>query len=266
VIVIAERINATRKRIRRALEERDEGHIRREVEKQARYSATYIDLNAGSDPARETENLCWLVKVALNATELPLAIDTANPEALAAALKLVEGRDVMINSVTGEKESMEQVLPLAAESGASLVALTHDEAGLPTSVGQRIEVTGRIVEAAGAHDIPVSRLFIDPCIQPLSTSPDQAAVCIEAVRRIMDEFPGIHTTCGESNISFGLPYRSIVNRAYLTMLLAAGLDSAVIDPTDRDMIATILATEALVGKDDYCMNYIMAEREGRLRD
>lgn len=266
MIIIAERINATRKRIKQALADRNEAHIKREIESQARCRATYIDLNAGSDPAREVEDLCWLVELAQQVTDLPLTLDSANPAALAAALRLVKNPDVMINSINGEQERMDSVIPLAVQYRAKLVCLAMDEAGLPTSIDQRLATTRKMVAACTKAGIATDRLFVDPCIQPLSTSPDQAMICIESVRQIMQTFPGIHTTGGESNISFGLPYRSIVNRIYLVLLMQAGFDSAIIDPTERDMVATILAAEALLGKDEYCMAYIMAEREGQLRD
>jgi 5-methyltetrahydrofolate--homocysteine methyltransferase len=111
----------------------------------------------------------------------------------------------------------------------------------------------------------VERLYLDPCVQPLSTSADQAGAVVQTVQRAMQEFPGIHTTAGLSNISFGLPYRGILNRTFLTMLVKAGLDSAILDPTERDMMATVYAAEALSGRDEFCMNYISAARRGLLR-
>ena len=160
---------------------------------------------------------------------------------------------------------MAAILPLVAQYNTSVVALAMDEKGLPTTAEQRLDITGRIVEAAEAAGIHADRIYVDPCVQPLSTSPDQAGAVVEAVAGIMQRFRGIHTTCGLSNISFGLPYRSILNRVFVAYLVRAGLDSAIVDPTERDMMATILAAEALVGKDEFCMNYIMAERQGRLR-
>ena len=265
MVIIAERINATRKRIANALAKRNAAQIKKEVRSQAQAGASYIDLNAGSVPEKEVANLCWLVEITQESTELPICVDSANPEALSAALKLIKNPDVIVNSINGEKERIEKVLPLAAEHNTKLIGLTMDESGLPSTVEARLAITGKMVEAAARVGVGVERLFIDPCIHPLSTSPDQPLAAQEAVRKIKADYPGIKTTCGLSNASFGLPYRSIINRVYVTMMLEAGLDSAVLDPTEPDMRATILAAEALLGKDEYCMNYIMAERGGHLR-
>jgi 5-methyltetrahydrofolate corrinoid/iron sulfur protein methyltransferase len=260
MIVIAERINATRKRIAQALEARDAGRIAREARVQAEAGADFIDVNAASNPARELDDLLWAVGVVQEATDKPLCLDSASPKALRAALNAVQRRPVILNSVTAEKAKMESVLPLAAEFGAGLVALTMDESGLPSTADQRVEIAGRLLEAANAAGVGPKQLYIDPCIQPLSTSPDQAPACLEAVTRIMADYPGVHTTCGLSNISFGLPERGLVNRTYLACLLMAGLDSAIIDPTAEGMMDTAAAADALAGRDEYCMNYIRRMR------
>ena len=265
MLIIAERINATRKSIARAMEERDAEHIISEVQKQEEAGADFIDVNAGSDPSREVENLCWAVEVVQNNTDLPLCIDSAGAEGFRKALKLIDSGEVMLNSVNGEQDHMDEIFPIAAESGARLVGLLMDEDGLPSGVDDRMTILDKIVQGAEDAGVPVERLYIDPCIQPLSTSPDQARAVIESVRRIMNEYPGIHTTGGLSNISFGLPYRSILNRVFLSLLIQAGLDSAIADPVTRDMVATAYATEALCGQDDFCMNYLKADRAGLLR-
>jgi len=260
MIVIAERINATRRRIARALDERDADRIAREARIQTEAGADFIDVNAASNPAQETENLLWAVEVVQDSTDLPLCLDSASPGALRTALELIEGDTVMLNSVTAEKAKMEAVLPIAAEFGTHLVALTMDDTGLPTTAEQRVDIAGRLVEAAAQAGIGAEKLYVDPCIQPLCTSPDQARECLAAVSRIMAAFPGIHTTCGLSNISFGLPQRGLVNRTYLACLIMAGLDSAIIDPTAEGMMDTACAAEALAGRDEFCMNYISRMR------
>ncbi len=260
MIVIAERINATRKRIARALDERDADRIAREARVQAEAGADFIDVNAASNPSQELDNLLWAVGVVQQATDKPICLDSASPDALRAALEVVGGGTVMLNSVTAEKAKMETVLPLAAEFGTGLVALTMDDAGLPSTADQRVDIAGRLVEAAKAAGVGPEQLYIDPCIQPLSTSPEQAPACLEAVSRIMAAFPGVHTTCGLSNISFGLPQRGLVNRTYLACLIMAGLDSAIIDPTAEGMMDAATAADALAGRDEFCMNYIRRMR------
>jgi len=258
MIVIAERLNATRKRVARALEEKDAALIARETRKQTEAGASFIDVNAGSRPDREVEDLKWMVEIVQDSTDLPLCLDSANPEALRQAVQLIKGETVMLNSVNGEPERIPQVMPIAAESGALLVALAMDERGLPDTVQRRLEVTEKLVKAAAEYGIDHTRLFVDPCIQPLSTSAAQATACIEAVRGIMTAWEGIHTTGGLSNVSFGLPDRHLVNSIYVACMIQAGYDSAIIDPTAPGMMPAILAAEAIAGKDDYCMNYVMA--------
>jgi len=265
VLIIAERINASRRRIARAMAERDAAHIAREVRIQAAAGAHFIDVNAGCDPEREIGYLKWAVQVVQDNTDLPLCIDCAPAEGFRAALELVRGDDVMLNSVNGEPARLREVLPIAAERGARLVGLLMDAGGLSGGVDDRMEIASRIVEAADKAGIGPGRLYVDPCVQPLGTSPGQVEAVLETVRRVMAQFPGIHTTGGLSNISFGLPYRSALNRAFAALMVQAGLDSAIIDPTEVDMMASVLAAEALCGRDQWCANYIAAERKGLLR-
>jgi len=260
MLIIAERINATRRRIAQALRDRDARLIAREARRQAEAGADYIDVNAATDPASELDGLLWAVGVVREATDLPICLDSSNPDVLRAGLDAAGSGPVMLNSVTGEREKLARVLPLAADSGALLVALAMDEKGLPQTAQARLEIAARIADAADEAGIPRQRLYVDPCIQPLCTSPEQAQEVLSAVRRIMDELPGVHTTCGLSNISFGLPDRNLINRTYLACLIASGLDSAILDPTAEGVMHTVRAAEALAGRDEFCMNYISAMR------
>lgn len=260
MIIIGERINATRKPIADALAERNPEVIASETRKQDAAGADFIDVNAASNPAQEAELLSWAVGVVQQNTALPLCIDSADPEALRGALELVEADRVMINSVTLEEGRPEAVLPLAAEYGAHLVALTMDESGLPKTTEERVRIAARLIEAAEAAGVPKERLYVDPCVQPVGTNQDQGIAVVGAVRRIMRDFPGVHTTCGLSNIGFGLPRRHLLNRTFLGALIVAGLDSAIIDPTEPGITDVVLAAEALAGRDEFCMDYIRAMR------
>jgi 5-methyltetrahydrofolate--homocysteine methyltransferase len=265
MLVIAERINATRKPIARAMEDRDADFIANEVRVQDNCGADFIDVNAGDKPEKEIESLLWAVEVVQANTDLPLCLDCASVRGFEVALEAVKSENIMLNSVNGEREKMAEVFPVAADAGAKLIGLLMDENGLPTGVEDRLEIAGKIIEEAEKHGIGVENLYLDPCAQPLSTSPQQGEAVIQAVKEIMGRFPGVHTTVGLSNISFGLPYRSVLNRTYVAFLIRAGMDSAILDPTEQDMMATIYATEALVGKDEFCLEYIQAARNGRLR-
>lgn len=262
-IIIAERINATRKSIRRAIEQKDADFIAKEAQKQAKAGAHYIDVNAGSNPATEAEDLKWLVKIVQDAVELPLCVDCASPEALKGALAVVD-KTPMINSITPEGDRIEGILPLVAEHNAPVVGLCMDENGVPCGVDARVAAAKVMADAVKDARMDISNLFIDPAICPISTSPDEALAAVEAIRSIKAEFPGIRTTCGLSNISFGLPNRNVVNRTYLAMMMGAGLDSAIIDPVEKGMKALVTAGDALQGRDEFCMRYIQAARAGLL--
>jgi 5-methyltetrahydrofolate--homocysteine methyltransferase len=264
MIIIGERILATRKRIGKAVAERDEKHIRREARVQTEAGATYIDCNAGRNPASEVEDMKWLIGCVQAEVDTPISIDSANPDAIAAGLNLVR-KTPIINSVTAEKDHIARVMPLAARSGAMLVSLCRGDGGMPTSgLDDRLKAAETIVKAAEEAGITVDRLIFDPAIMPVSIDPSEVRAAIEAVRRIMTRWPGTHTTCGLSNVSFGLPCRNVLNRTYLAMLIEAGLDGAILDPTEPHMMSTVLAAEALAGRDEYCMEYIKAGRADRL--
>lgn len=264
MIVVGERINSSRRRIARALEKRDADWIAREARKQVDAGAAYIDVNAGTSVAKEVENLVWLAEVVSGAVETPLCVDSANPAALDAALPVNKHGRPMINSITAEKERFEGILPLVKMYKAKVVALTMDDSGMPEDADGRVAVAGKLHADLTAAGVPEGDIFFDVLVQPVSTDPTQAGHCLEAVRRIREKFPAVHLMCGMSNVSFGLPKRRVLNRTFLTLLMAAGQDGAILDPTEPDVAAALLATSALLGRDDYCMEYITADREGRM--
>jgi 5-methyltetrahydrofolate--homocysteine methyltransferase len=263
LLIIGERINSTRKKIAKAVRARDAEFIRTEATNQTKAGAGYIDVNAGTSVAHEVDDLVWLTETVQSAVEVPVCVDSANPKALEAALHVHRG-DALVNSITAEKERIEGILPLVVAHGTRVVALAMDDGGMPETADDRLQVVRGLVKTLTGEGVEIGRIYFDPLIRPISTNPDQALAAIEATRRIMTEFPGVHTICGLSNVSFGLPRRNLLNRAFLTLLIGAGLDSAIIDPTEPGMLATVLGTEALAGRDEYCMNYITAEREGKL--
>jgi len=262
VIVIAERINATRKRIGKAVADRDAAFIAKEARDQADAGATHIDCNAGRKPEREIEDLKWMIGIVQEAVDLPLCIDSPNAAAITAGLKLVK-KVPIINSVTAEKAKIEQVMPLARDHESQLVALCMSDAGMPASKEDRLTALKMILEAAAKYNIAEERLYFDPLIVPVSTNAAEAIAAMETVRYVATQTKA-HTTCGLSNISFGLPNRNVLNRTYLAMLIAAGLDGVIMDPTEPHMMATVLAGRALMGRDEWCMEYIQAGRAEKL--
>jgi len=262
--IIAERINMTRKRIRKEVWNRNADFIIGEARRQTTSGATHIDVNAGGDPAREVEDMKWLTEIVSRATELPLSFDSSNPEALRVGLDICNRPGTIINSITGERERVEQILPLVKEYRTGVVCLTMDDSGMPEDMDGRMRVTRELARTLGENDIELSRAYFDHLVRPASTNPGQARCILDAIVATKREFPEAHIALGLSNISFGLPKRNNLNRAFLAMLVAAGCDGAIIDPCEEGMISTLLSARAVLGLDEYCMEYITASREGRV--
>jgi 5-methyltetrahydrofolate--homocysteine methyltransferase len=264
VLIVAERINASRKAIRAALETFDAAAIAGEVRAQAAAGAHYIDLNGGTFPGREAELLCWLVDVAQSETRLPLCLDSPDAQALAAALPHIKGERPMINSINLEPERLARILPLAREYRAKVIALAQGE-GVPAAAAPgKIELAVRLVEQLVRGGMALDDIYVDPLLFPVGTDSNAALASVTAMREIMARFPGVHTICGLTNVSHGLPARKLVNRTFLAGAIANGMDAAIIDPTDPLLMATLLGAEAVFGRDEYCVNFIEAFQAGKL--
>lgn len=264
MLVIAERINGSRKAIRAALEASDAAVIVAEVRAQAAAGAHYIDLNGGTFPGREPELLCWLVDVAQEVTDLPLCLDSSDPAAFAAALPRVKGPRPMINSITLERDRYDRLLPLALEYGAKLIALAQGEDVPAATVQDKLGLASTLVERLTAAGIALDDLYVDPLVFPVATDATSAQATVGAIREVMARFPGVHTICGLTNVSYGLPARKLVNRMFLAGAIAAGMDAEIIDPTDTQLMAAMLGAEAVFGRDEYCMNFIQAFQSGKI--
>ena len=262
--VIGERINMTRTRIKERVLARDADYIAQEAMLQDQAGATHIDVNAGADPAREVDDMAWLTEVVSAATELPLAFDSTNAEALEAGLEICNRHGTLVNSITGETERLAAVLPLVTKFNAGVVALTMDDSGMPDGLDGRMAVTRTLAQAARQAGVALERVYFDPLVRPASTNPGQARVVLDAIVATRAELPDAHFALGLSNISFGLPSRNVVNRAFLAMLVAAGADGVILDPCEPGTMATLLAARAALGLDDFCMGYITAYRAGKL--
>lgn len=259
--IIGEKINGTRKRVARAIAERDEQFIKDLAIKQAEAGSAWLDVNAGTHPDREPEDLIWLIENIQSVVDTPLCLDSANPKALKIAIEAVN-KTPMINSISGEPERLENVLPLVAEYGCEVIALSMDDKKIPETSDKRLEVIGKVIAETRSAGVPDDHLYCDPLAMTIATSTDSAIVAFETMRGIKKEFPEVHMTIGLSNISFGLPARKYVNRTFLALAMEAGLDSAILDPLDMEMQAAILATELVLGRDKHCLNYVRASRAG----
>ena len=261
MIIIGELINASRKAIKAAIEAQDAAAIQKVARDQAEAGADYIDVNAGIFVGKEPEYLKWLVQTVQQATEKPCAIDSPDPAAIEAALSVHKGTP-LINSISLEKERYDKLMPIIAGTDMKIIALCMSDAGMPQTVDDRMKIADTLVNGLLKNNVKIENIFVDPLVQPLSVDKTFGVEFINTIERIVTAYPGIHTACGLSNISYGLPARQFMNRTFMTMAIAKGLDGAIMNPLDGRMMATIIAAEALAGRDNFCMNYLKAFRAG----
>lgn len=259
--IIGEKINGTRRLVNEAVLARDADFIRKLAKEQAEAGADLLDVNAGTTPDREPDDLAWLVGIVQESVDIGLCLDSSNPAALAEALKVVV-KEPMINSISGEPERLSTILPIAASRPCMIIALAMDESGLPKSVDDRLRVTEKVFDATRAAGVPDEKVYVDPLIMTVATDTQAALAALQSMREINGRYPQAHLTSGLSNISFGLPGRSAINRTFLTLALEAGLDSAIVDPTNRDLRESLLITEMLLGRDPFCRRYTKAFKAG----
>ena len=226
--------------------------------------ADLLDVNCGTlGVSEEPEVMGWLVQIVQREVDKPVCIDSANPDALGAGLAVHQGK-AMVNSISGEKQRFERVLPLVQQYGASVIALGMDDSGIPESVDHSLNVGTRLVEDIVRAGVSVEDVYFDPLVRSVATSPETVTQTLTLIEKLSERFPGLHFVSGLSNVSFGLPERRHLNRAYAVLSIARGLDAVILDPLDRTVIALIHATEALMNRDRYCMRYIEAYHEGKL--
>jgi 5-methyltetrahydrofolate--homocysteine methyltransferase len=261
--VIGERINTTLKKVQAAVAERDAEYIKNDVRLQTEAGATYIDVNAGARIGHEETDMRWLLDVVQQATELPLCLDSPDPAILEMAYCLVNKKP-MINSISLEKERFEPMMRYLAGKECRIIALCMDDNGMPKSSADIFARATTLVEQLEGIGFKRDDIFIDPLIQPMSVDITNGQMAMQAVATIMRELKGVHTTGGLSNISYGLPQRRIINRCFLSMMIAHGYDSAIMDPLDRDIMALMKTADMLAGNDNYCMRYIKAVRAGSI--
>ena len=264
MIIIGEKINATRKSIAAALEAHDSAHIVKIAVQQAEAGADYIDVNGG-DPreGREARNMAWLIEHVQAGTDLPVAVDSADPEAVRTGLSMARKKPI-INSISLEAHRLAPMLPLAAEHDCMVVALLMSDGGTPCGVDDRLKIAAELIGKITGAGKKIDEIIIDPCFLPISADPMSGRRVIEAIAAIRREWPEVHVGGGCSNISYGLPKRKYVNSALLCQAIFHGMDVGIIDPCLPGIMACIYAAEAVAGQDEFCMNYVTAERKGRL--
>ena len=263
MVIIGEKINGTRNEIGAAIRERDTALIERLALEQVEAGADYLDVNAGTGPEREAKDMIWLIKTVQQTVAVPLCLDSPHAVTLKLAIEAVE-RQPMINSISGEPERLEHVLPLVAEHQCPVIVLALDEKGIPKTVNDRMDIIDRLVNATRASGIADEKLYIDPLIMAISTSDEAGFIACETMRQVRQQYPDAHLTGGLSNISFGSPARKFINQAFLVLALSAGMDSAIMDPSSPGMVPLLLAAEAVLGRDRFCNKYNRAYRTGRI--
>jgi len=262
MIVVGELINASRKAIADAIENKDTATIQKIAMEQYKAGVHYLDVNAGIFMGKEVEYMKWLVKTVQDVVDGPCSIDSPNPKAIEASLSVHKGVP-MINSISLEKERYNNLLPLLANTDYKVIALCMSDEGMPESSEERLRIADKLINGLVQDNISVDNIYVDTLVQPISTSQSFGAEFLKAIELIKDNFEGVHTMCGISNISFGLPEREFINQTFMTMAISRGLDGAIINPLDKRMMANIIAAETLAGNDSYCQNYIQAYRAGK---
>ncbi len=259
-VIIGERINPTgRKVLAEEMKQGDFSRVEADALAQAAAGAHMLDVNAGIPLADEPALLARAVQLVQSLTDLPLSIDSSIVAALEAGLAVYQGK-ALVNSVTGEEDRLETVLPLVARYGAAVVAITNDETGISEDPDVRYEVAVKIVKRAADHGIPANDVVVDPLVMPIGAIGTAGQQAFNLVRRLRSELK-VNTTCGASNISFGLPNRHAINSAFLTMMIANGLTSAITNPLHPEIKQAIMAADVLTGTDEHSARWIAQNRD-----
>ncbi|MGA0272130.1 MAG: dihydropteroate synthase, partial [Ilumatobacteraceae bacterium] len=259
-VMIGERINPTgRKLLAEEMKNGDFSRVEADALAQVAAGAHMLDVNAGIPLADEPALLARAVQLVQSITDVPLSIDSSIIEALEAGLGVYQGK-ALVNSVTGEDEVMERVLPLVARHGAAVVAISNDETGISEDPNVRFAVAKRIVERAADHGIPAADVVVDPLVMPIGAMGTAGRQAFALVRRLREEL-GVNTTCGASNVSFGLPNRHVVTGTFLSMAISSGMTSAIMNPMHAEVKAAVMAADVLMGNDRDCAAWIRENRD-----
>lgn len=258
-VIIGERINPTgRKKLAAEMAAGDYDRVRSDAIAQVQAGALMLDVNAGIPMADEPAILAESIRIVQGLVDVPLSIDSSIVAALKAGLKAYQGKP-LVNSVTGEDERLEAVLPLVAEHHAAVIGISNDETGISEDPDVRFSIAKKIVERAESYGIPRQDVLIDPLVMPIGAVRSAGTAVFAIVRRVKEEL-GVNTVCGASNVSFGLPDRVTLNATFLAMAIAAGMTSAITNPLEEQIHKTILATNVLMGVDENCEAWLRAQR------
>lgn len=260
-VIIGERINPTgRKKLAREMANGDYSRVESDAVAQVEAGAHMLDVNAGIPLADEPAILAEAIRRVQSVTDVPISIDSSIVDALKAGLEVYEGKP-LVNSVTGEEERLEVVLPLIKQYNAAVIAISNDETGISEDPDERFKVAKKIVERAMDYGIPKEDVIVDPLAMPIGAVQTAGSSLFKLVRRCQEEL-GVNTTCGASNISFGMPGRPRLNATFLSMAIAAGMTSAITNPIEEEIRMAIKAADVMMGHDPNCERWLMANRDG----
>ncbi len=259
-VIIGERINPTgRKLLAEEMKAGDFSRVEADAIAQVTAGAQMLDVNAGIPLADEPAILAKTIQLVQSLTDAPLCIDSSVLEALAAGLEVYQGK-ALLNSVTGEEERLEQILPLVKKHDCAVVAISNDDTGISQDINVRYAVAKKIVERAADHGIPANNIVVDPLVMPVGAVNTSGRQVMELIRRLRTELK-VNTTCGASNISFGLPNRAGLNNAFISMAIGAGMTSAITNPLHLDLMQAVRGANVMMGNDAECANWITHYRE-----
>ncbi|MEJ2657738.1 MAG: dihydropteroate synthase [Desulfobacterales bacterium] len=264
MIIVGEKINATIPKINTMIQNRDGQKLTALAQKQAHAGADYIDVNVAIGVGTRDDEISamkWAVETIQKTVSTPLCFDSADQAVLETGLDINGDRPAMINSTKAEDESLNKIIPLAVHYNTALVALAMDEQGIPKTVKDRLSACEKIARACQKFGFSLDNLFFDPLVLPVSTDIRQGQVTLDTLAEIKEKFPGAQTVMGLSNISYGLPNRAGLNSAFLHMAVSAGLDAAIMDPLDEQIMGAVRTAEVLVGKDRHCRRYTRTFRQ-----
>jgi len=263
VFIIGELVNSTRKAIAQAIEQKDKTYLQDLARQQVEAGAHILDINAATS-SNEIESIQWLADIIQDVVDVPLCIDSPSAQAIEAGLARCR-RPGMVNSISAETERWEQMLPLIQKYQTKVVALCMQDGGMPETIEDRLAVAEKLVIGLTGAGVAADDIYLDPLIKPLGVDHNFGLQALETTRLLRGKYPQVHVISGLSNISFGLPERRLINRAFMTMSVARGMDAFILDPLDQAMMSLLVAATTLAGQDEYCMNYIAGVRAGKVK-
>lgn len=262
MLIVGELINTSRKTIKAAVDAGDAVFIKDIAQRQVDAGADYVDVNCGTMVFNEEETMAWLAETVQSQITVPLCFDSPNPKALERGLSLNKNGQPMINSITAEKERYATILPFVLKYKAKIVGLCMNDLGMPETSTDRLKIAYKLVGDMVAAGVPEDDIYLDPLVKPISTGDKAGEEVLETIYGIKQKYPKVHGICGLSNVSFGLPNRKILNQVFMIQTMTKGMDGYILDPLDKTMMGFVFASQALLGKDEFCMKYLSRYRDG----